>query len=558
MSRTAVAVLTAVALVATACTNGGGATSGPVTGAAEATQGTWDINETDPSKVKDGGELKWPLDALVDNWNPHHVDGNAQGTFDIVNAITPNLFRVDKSGKVSLDKDYLDSAELTSTDPQVVTLRLNPRARWSNGRQFSWEDVDAQVKATSGADPKFAVAATTGSEDIGSVRRGANDQEVIVTFKNKFAEWQLPFGRLLPKELNATSAEFNSGWKEAPKITAGPFKIGTINRTAQVITIVRDDAWWGERAKLDRITFRVIARTSWADSLANGAIDWCRIGSSVDLYQRTTRIQGVTIRQAPSLDYNHLTFNGAPTSLLADPRMRVALMKGIDTSTITKGVLGPIVADPQRLGNHFYMRGTPNYQDHSAAANFDPEAAKRALDELGWRQDGQFRKKDGRQLDVRLLSAAGVPISEQIGKLIQAQLAAIGVNVVIDNQSPQAFFEDFVTPGNFDMVSFSWNTPIFPISGSKGIYYLDPQAVKQNFGRVGSDEINAKYNQANAEFDEGKRIALAQDIDKLLWAEGHTLPIYQIPGTRAVRGTVANFGSFGTASVDYARIGFTG
>ena len=62
---------------------------------------------------------------------------------------------------------------------------------------------------------------------------------------------------------------------------------------------------------------------------------------------------------------------------------------------------------------------------------------------------------------------------------------------------------------------------------------------------------------ANGELDDAKRIALTQEADKLIWEEGHPLPLYQVPGARAVRDTLANFGSFGVADTDYAKIGFT-
>ena len=53
------------------------------------------------------------------------------------------------------------------------------------------------------------------------------------------------------------------------------------------------------------------------------------------------------------------------------------------------------------LNNHIYLAGQEGYQDNSAVVAFDPEAAKRELDALGWRLNGQFREKDGRQLTIR-------------------------------------------------------------------------------------------------------------------------------------------------------------
>ena len=38
--------------------------------------------------------------------------------------------------------------------------------------------------------------------------------------------------------------------------------------------------------------------------------------------------------------------------------------------------------------------------------------------------------------------------------------------------------------------------------------------------------------------------------------EVHSLPLYQLPGTVAVKETLANFGAFGFASIVYEDIGF--
>jgi peptide/nickel transport system substrate-binding protein len=66
-------------------------------------------------------------------------------------------------------------------------------------------------------------------------------------------------------------------------------------------------------------------------------------------------------------------------------------------------------------------------------APFDPDGAKRILDELGWRagNDG-VRSKDGRRLELTLVN--GFPSAEvhrPIPEVIQSQLAKIGIAVKI-------------------------------------------------------------------------------------------------------------------------------
>ncbi|MET8761837.1 ABC transporter family substrate-binding protein [Lentzea sp. NPDC004782] len=557
-TKVGVTALVAVALTLTAC--GGPSKTDSGLKGAENTVGQADINPQDASKVKDGGEFRWPVDQLPDNWNYNQLDGtNADGR-RMIDTVMPNLFKQKADSTIEVNKDYLESAKLASTDPEVLEFKINPKAKWSDGNPLSWQDFEAMWKSLSGTDKAYEVAGTTGYEDIEKVEKGATDQDVKVTFKKKFAEWMGMFSPLYPKSMSSSVEEFNKGWADKPKVTAGPFKIGTIDLTAKTVTVVRDDAWWGEKAKLDKITFRQVDRPALADALANGQIDWFDIGSSVDNFTKAKGMQGVSIRQAITPDYTHITFNGADSSILKDPKLRVALMRGIDPKTIARALLGQMLkGDAQITGNHFFLLGTKEYKDNSSIASFDKEAAKKQLDELGWKLDGETRKKDGKELVVRYVIPTPNPVSDQIAKLVQSQLKDIGAKVDIQAVPSTDFFKQYVNVGNFDMTGFRWLASATPISDSKGIYYLDPTSTNQNYGHTGSEEINKLLDQANGELDDAKRAAITNEADKKIWEIGAQLPLYQLPGAVAVKSNVANFGAvaFANRPYDYIHMGFT-
>jgi peptide/nickel transport system substrate-binding protein len=554
-----VTALVAFALTLTAC--GGPAKNDTGLKGSEGPVGQADINPQDASKVKDGGEFRWPVDQLPDNWNNYQLDGtNADGD-RMLRTMMPSLFKQNADATIVVNKDYLEDAKLVSKDPQVLEFKINPKAKWSDGTAISWQDFEAMWKALNGTDKAYEVSTTTGYEDIEKVEKGATDQDVKVTFKKKFGEWLGMFSPLYPKSMFASAEEFNKGWADAPKVTAGPFKIGTIDRTGKLVTVVRDDAWWGEKPKLDKITFRQVDRPALADALANGQIDFFDIGSSVENFQRAKGIQGVTIRQAVTPDYSHITFNGADSSILKDAKVRVALMRGIDTKAISKALLGQMLkGDAQVTGNHFFLLGTKEYKDNSSIASFDKEAAKKQLDELGWKLEGETRKKDGKELVVRYVIPTPNPVSDSISKLVQGQLKEVGVKIDIQAVPTTDFFKQYINVGNFDMTSFRWLSSATPISDSKGIYFLDPTSTNQNYGRIGSEEVNKLLEQANGELDDAKRAELANEADKKIWELGHQLPLYQLPGAVAVKSNVANFGAvaFANRPYDYIHMGFTG
>jgi peptide/nickel transport system substrate-binding protein len=96
-----------------------------------------DVNRVDRSAVQDGGELKWPIDQLPDNWNTFQVNGSAYDGSTMIAAVMPRMF-VQRADATTVENlDYVQSVQLTSTEPQVVTYRLNPKARWSDGTTIS-------------------------------------------------------------------------------------------------------------------------------------------------------------------------------------------------------------------------------------------------------------------------------------------------------------------------------------------------------------------------------------------------------------------------------------
>jgi peptide/nickel transport system substrate-binding protein len=556
--RLAVGAVT-VALLVTACGGGGDGADGGggLAGVDEQQQGVNDINPVARDQVRDGGDLRLPLDAVPDNFNINHVDGNLLENREVVDALLPGAFVREANGTVSLDEDYFTSIELTSTEPQVVTYTIDPNATWVDGTPLTWRDLQAQWQALNGTNPAYLPADTAGYDSVASVEQGADDRQAVVTFATPYAEWRAMYEHIYPAATNLDPNAFNTGWLTSIGTTAGPFRPETVDTTAQTITLVRNESWWGEPAKLDRIIFRVVERGALADALANNEIDWYRIGSDVNLFARAQGIPGVVVRQAIEPLFNHITLNGGPGAILADAALRRALVQGMDRQAIATALVGQIVPEITPLNQFIFVQGSENYVDHAQGVAHDPAAASTALDALGWVSpgEGQVRMRNGQPLNVRYIATAANPISERIVALVSSQLRAIGVGVEVIAVPSADLFDQYVTPGNFDMIGFAYSGSPFPITGNREIYVSGSES---NVSRVSTPEIDALFAQASAELDDAARTELSQRIDQALWEQMPLVPLYQATGAYAVRGTLANFGAKGFADDDYTEIGFTG
>ena len=551
------AILPAVLLALALSGCGSGGPSGTKGTAAPSATGN-EVDRTDRDQLTEGGALRWPIAQLPPNFNTAQLDGSLADTGAVMGGLLGSPFNFDAAGQPVLSTDYVESAELTATAPkQVVTYRINPKAKWYDDTSITWVDYETQWKARNGTNPAYRVASTQGYDKIESVARGSDDREVIVTFHQPYADWKGLFG-LYPASTNRDPAVFNDGWKDKPLTSAGPFKLEGIDHTAQVISLVRNEKWWGKQAKLERIIYRVINPDAQIDALANGEIDFIDVGPDVNKLRRAESLPGIALRKAGGPNYRHLTMNGQ-SEVLKGINVRRALAQAINRDQIAGTLLGPLGVPAVPLNNHLFMPNQKGYQDNARElGTHDREKAGTMLDTAGWKPGpGGVRMKDGKPFTIRFVIPSQVATSLQEVQLIQAMLNAVGAKVDVQVVPTGDFFDKYVRPGNFDFTVFSWLGGVFPISGSKSIYAKPSgDRIQQNYARVGSDELDALFDRATAEFDPDKAIALGNEIDALIWAEAHSLTTYQRPEIMAAPSKLANFGAFGFASAIYEDIGF--
>jgi peptide/nickel transport system substrate-binding protein len=563
--KSMVALAVALGLIFVACGGGGGSKEegGQSTGGGDGgtSVSAYDINPVARDKVKEGGTMQWPLTDIPPNLNYHQIDGTLRDTSDVVQALLPTLFTFDAESVPTLNKNYLDAADLTAKEPkQVLTYKVNPKAVWSDGTPITVADFEAQWKANNGTNPAYRNSSKNGYEHIESVAKGADEREVIITFKQPYVDWKGLFSPLYPASTNNDPAVYNTGWVGKIPATSGPFKFDRIDETAKTLSVIRDDKWWGDRTKLDRIIFRALPADAHIDALINGEVDFMDVGPDVNKLRRATDAPGVTIHKAGGPQFRHITINGTG-EILKDQKVRQALAMAINREQIAKVLLGPLGVDPKPLQNHIFMANQKGYKDNSGVlSSANVEEAKKILDEAGWKVEGAVRKKDGKELAVRFVIPTQVASSQQESSLVTNMFEAINVKVNIDAVPSDDFFDKYINTGNFDFTVFSWIGTPFPISSAKSIYALPKgEDIQQNYARVGSAELDSLFDRATSEFDEQKALDIGNEIDAMIWNSVHSLTLYQRPEIIASKAGLANFGAFGFATPPrYEDIGFTG
>lgn len=555
------AVLSAGALALAACGGGSGNSGSSGAGDLSGTPASkaLDINAQPREAVKDGGTVRWAIEQFSTQWNYNQLNGPEASTAAVMDATIPQPFKADEKAQVEPDPNFITKAELTSDKPETVELTLNEQAKWSDGTPITAQDYITQWKALSGKDPKFQIASSTGYDRIRSVTENGGKYGVKIVFAKPFGEWKALFSPLYPAAYQDTPEHFNKGYLNDIPLTAGPFKLQKIDKTAKTVTVVRDPDWWGEPAKLDKIVYRALDIAAGINAFVNGEVDIVDVGPDPSAFKRASKTPNATIHEAGGPDFRHFTINGTAPNL-SDVKVRQALAMAINRAAIAKSDLTGLGGwKAETLNNHFFVNTQEGYEDTAGEiGRYNPEQAKALLDEAGWKMDGEYRSKGGKPLTLRFVIPTGVATSKQEGELTQAMLRDVGIKLDITPVPSDDFFDKYVIPGNYDIVPFSWLGTPFPISSSTSIY-VKPKGenIQQNFARVGSQEIDDLMDQANSTFDEAQARDLLNQADVKVWQEVHSLTMYQRPQITATTSNLANFGSFGFKTRVMEDVGFT-
>ncbi|MFI5522852.1 ABC transporter substrate-binding protein [Streptomyces platensis] len=386
-----------------------------------------DIAPAPRGELKNGGTLRWAVDAMPGTLNAFQSDADAT-TARIAGAVLPSMFTIDASGRPQRNADFLDAADISTREPkQVVTYKINPKARWSDGRAITAADFVAQWTALRGKNNAYWTARNAGYDRIGKVAQGRNAHEVKVTFARPYADWRSLFTPLYPRSVMGSPNAFNDGAREQLKVGAGPFLVQKRDAEEGRVILVRNPRWWGETAKLKRIVLQSLPGDKRAAALAEGSVDVAAVdqiaakrvasarrpaasGKPADGHAgpqgdgarsgaraaaETTALRGYALRKALEPAYTQLALNGS-SGPLADDRVRRAVARALDRQALADTVLKPLDLPSKPLGSHLLMAGQYGYADHSAALGEpDSGAAKALLADAGWKSDGADHQQAG-------------------------------------------------------------------------------------------------------------------------------------------------------------------
>mgnify|MGYP001809724681 CR=1 FL=1 len=317
-----------------------------------------------------------------------------------------------------------------------------------------------------------------------------------------------------------------------PGLYNGPYRISETVQGSHV-TLEPNPSWQGPRPAFKRVVVRVVENSAALEAqLLSGGIDMIagELGVTLDQAQALAKRKDrrFHIVYNPGLVFEHLDINHA-SPILADRRVRQALLYGLDRSAINRDLFGghqPVATTSVNPLDRVYTT------DNVALYPYDPAKAARLLDEAGWTmtKSGRINTK-GEPLTLELVTTAGSRARELVAQVIQSQWRRLGIDLKLRTEPPRVFFADTVSKRHYPHLAlFAWVSA--PEGVPRTVLHSDqiPSEANswsgQNYAGYANPAMDKLLDATERELNDSKRQALWRQIQQLYAEDLPALPLF--------------------------------
>jgi peptide/nickel transport system substrate-binding protein len=303
-------------------------------------------------------------------------------------------------------------------------------------------------------------------------------------------------------------------------IGTGPYMLESFARDDALVMKANPD-WFFGAPEIETITWRSIPEASTrVASLMTGAADlvsavpfqdWNRInandGTSVTQYL-TTQVMLLAMRSGANAQFPDYT---GPTE---DVRIRQAIKYAIDRETIIDVIDGLGVSTTTRL--------TPptlgwSPETYDTFGEYDPERSRALLAEAGYAGE-----------ELTFHTSATWINQRELAEVITAMLQAVGLNVNLQIMDTTTFREQIYFPYRnqelyLDALGNSFFDPWIVVLSERS-----DRRERSGWSGPVADEVDRLIRAAAENMDPVEREAQYQEIDRLVYGEAVSIPLYQM------------------------------
>ena len=445
------------------------------------------------------------------------------GTREVMFNVFEGLYKADSAGDF---KPALATGYTVSEDGLTYSFTLRENVKFHNGAVMTAQDVIHSYRTCASSSVDSSIKKIL--ENVTDLKEESG--KVIMTLAKPDSDFLAYVGSVYISPAAYTN-------QDTQPVGTGPFKF--VSRTVQdSVVIARFDEYWGEKAKLNQVTYKVFENaTALVTALDAGAVDLVAHMSisQVNGLSKDYQVLEGSMNLVQALYLNH------EFKPLNDIRVRQALCYAVDVDAMLK-----LTADGHgsKLGSSIYP-SFKKYFDESLISAYPHDAAKAKslLAEAGY--PGGFK--------LTITVPGNYTPHVDTAMVLAEQLKAVGIDASVQEVEWNTWLTDVYQGRKFEATVCGFDASTLTAAALLGRF---DSASSKNMCSYKSDSFDALLKEAASLTDDARRTELYKAASKCLSDDAANVYLQDLADFVAIRSSLKGYEFYPIYVMDLSKVGY--
>ncbi|MDQ0198746.1 glutathione ABC transporter substrate-binding protein [Neobacillus ginsengisoli] len=304
----------------------------------------------------------------------------------------------------------------------------------------------------------------------------------------------------------------------------GPFVFKSWSPGKEIV-LVKNENYWGEKAKVDKVVFKVVPEETTRVSMLETGEAQIAEPLSVTMMDTVEASSNSEVYRSEGYGTEYIGFN-VTKKPFNDVRVRKAIAHAIEMDSIIKGVYNNV----GKKANSLMGSKVFGYSPDLKAYDYNLNEAKKLLAEAGYPNG----------FETTLLTMDSKE-RVNLAEVVQSQLKGIGIKVNVRVMEYGTFVQQ-VNKGDSEMFILSWRNATGDADYNQyNLFHTASQGPAGNTFFYSNKQVDGLIDAARREKDEQKRITLYAEAQALEMKDAPYIPVRVIENVAAVAKNVKGF-----------------
>lgn len=394
----------------------------------------------------------------------------------------------------------------SSEDGKVWTFKLREGVKFHDGTPFNAEavkfTVDRQLPPNRTDDMPYASFVFSPVEKVEVV----DEYTVQFILNEPYAPFLANIAMCMAAPIVSPTAveKWGDSYNEHP-VGTGPFKFVKWDKGQQIV-LERNEDYWGEKAKVDKLVFKFTTENAVrASELITGAVDAIDGVDPNDV--KKLEEAGMKVIKDPGMNINYFAFF-TDREPFNNVKLRQAVSMAINRDNLTNYLYQGLAT----TANGPLPSFIPGYDPNLKPLAYDTEKAKAVLADCGYTEANPLKITIMTYTNPRPYNAVG----EKLAAAIQADLLKVGIQSEIKTYPWKEYKDALFKAEDGDCFVYGW-------IGDNGdpdnfLTLLDSNEIDAslNSAKYANAEVDKLLKDGRKEMDPAKRAQIYSELQKIV------------------------------------------